>query len=211
MNILVVEDDLNFGKALQVALADFGNVETACSIESALCFKDSTLFDLIITDYFLPDGNGMALIEGYRVKNPEIKSILISGGATKEIAIDCIKFKVNDILEKPFGSRELCESVEKLFKTFEFKLDAKQSVLQLKDQKFNLTSTEYKIVEVLIQNCHRRISRQEICRLIWGEATISDNVFDTHLGNLKKKLGDLSVAITNIKGIGYALDSSKIA
>lgn len=211
MRLLVVEDDAKFSEALQLALNEFGTVETANSIATALHFKNSVPFDLLIADYFLPDGNGLSLIENYRQHNPALKTVLISGRTTKEIAIDCVKYKVDGIIEKPFSGRELRETISLLFLRPPYSLNSKESLLTLKDQKFVLTSTEYKIVQILIDNSHRRIGRQEICQAIWGDTMISDNVFDTHLGNLKKKLGDLSSVITNKKGIGYSFDLSKLA
>ena len=76
-----------------------------------MSFFGDAAVDVLIADYFLPDGNGLQLIDSYRKKNKHLKALLISGGTTKEIAIECVKHKVDSILEKPFGGLELLESL----------------------------------------------------------------------------------------------------
>ncbi len=214
MKLLLVDDDIPFSKALRASIEDHYQVDTANSYLEALSSVESGHFDILVTDYFLPDGNGLSLISASKNKNPNLKSILISGSATKEIAIDCLRLKVDSILEKPFTSQEIYQELVSIAplnvsKQILIKTNPNELVLKIENFEFQLTSTEFKIFDTLYKQNGQRIDRHSLIKKIWNGDTISENAFDTHLGNLKKKISPYDCIISNKKGVGYCLNLTK--
>lgn len=208
MLIIIVDDDEKICLHLQKGLVDYGTTVFSTKYREASEMIRNLSPDLLICDYYFPDGNGHELISEFKIINSANKAILISGSATKAMAIDSIRLNVNALLEKPFSLTDLKSVIDDLFqnKSKAVVLNDKDNVVQIKDSSFQLTSTEYKIFKLLYQNQHKRLSRKEISNVVWGNAALSDNTIDTHLGNIKKKMGSHHGALNNIKGLGYILD-----
>lgn len=210
MYLLIVDDDIKFCQTLKKNLQDFGEIFTAENIESANQILDTKKVDLLITDYFLPDGNGLDLIQNSKKQITHQKSILMSGSATKEIAIASVNLQISALIEKPFTGSEIQKLINDMFKKKKIEINEKDHKIKIYDLHFSLTPTEFKIFKYLYDRPETRALRKEISETIWGNIEISDNVFDTHLGNIKKKMGIHSEMLTNIKSVGYSLDTSEL-
>ncbi len=209
MHLLIVDDDLSFILCLKNTLADLGKVSVAEDVKSAHKILASEKVDLLISDYFLPDGNGLALIQDGKVQFAQQKSILMSGSTTKEIAIASVNLQITALIEKPFTTLEMKKVINNIFDVKPIELNERDHKVIIYDLSFSLTLTEFKIFKCLFENSDKRMSRKKISAIIWGDVEISDNVFDTHLGNIKKKMGPYNVILSNIKGVGYCLELIK--
>lgn len=205
MKLLIVDDDHDCCTRLKENLAEFGRIDWLDNIKAAIQFADQYPIDLLITAYKLPDGNGLELIRLLRNKVFEFKSILISKDTTTQIAIDSVNMQISALIEKPFNHDDFKETVRGLLIIKKIKLCEKDHLVMIDDFKFSITPTEFKIFKILYDHPNKRLSRKAICEKVWGSQVISDNSFDTHLGNIKKKMGPYSNMLTNIKGVGYSL------
>gem|GEM_PF-4345528 len=79
------------------------------------------------------------------------------------------------------------------------------------DKEIQLTGTEFRILHAFVCADGKRISREEIVRLVWGSANMSPNLFDTHLMNLRKKIPELNTHLRAVRGKGYIFISKKEA
>ncbi|MBC7419711.1 MAG: response regulator transcription factor [Bdellovibrio sp.] len=206
MYLLIVDDDQDFCQNLKKVLSEFGEIFLAGDIKSSYKILETRKIDLLIADYFLPDGNGLELIQLSKKKMTQQKSILMSGSTTKEIAIASVNMQISGLIEKPFAGTEIKKMIKELFKTSGIEINEKDHEVKINKLRFSLTPTEFKIFKYLHDHCESRVSRKEISEKIWGDVVISDNVFDTHLGNIKRKMGPYSEMLTNIKSVGYSLD-----
>jgi DNA-binding response OmpR family regulator len=206
MHLLIVDDDLEFSQSLRRTLSDFGKVSVAADFRSAHKILAIEKIDLLISDYFLPDGNGLALIQDAKSLFAEQKSILMSGATTKEIAIASVNSQITALIEKPFTGSEIKKIINQIIDIKFIELNEKDHKIKIQDHCFSLTPTEFKIFKYLFENSDKRVTRKQISDKIWGSVEISDNVFDTHLGNIKKKMGSYSHLLSNIKGVGYSLE-----
>lgn len=210
MHLLIVDDDQEFCLSLKKALLEFGEILTAENIEASIKILSSNKVDVLITDYFLPDGNGLDLIQNSKKQMTHKKSILMSGSTTKEIAIASVNLQITALIEKPFTSSEIKKIIKDLFKNDIIEINEKDHKVKIRNLQFSLTPTEFKIFKYLYEHNESRVSRKQISKKIWGDIEISDNVFDTHLGNIKRKMGPHSELLTNVKSVGYSLDCSDL-
>lgn len=112
--ILVMEDDVNIAKGLEMVLADEDySVRVANDGQSAIdAFKEED-FDLLIADIRLPDMNGLDVIKQVRRHTPETKIIVITGFVSTSVAVDAMQNGVTDFLPKPFSEKQILKSVNK--------------------------------------------------------------------------------------------------
>ena len=113
-HILVMEDDSNVAKGLEMTLTEAGyGVYVAGTGKTAMdAFRDEH-FDLLIADMRLPDTNGMEVIRQIKELEPKTEVIAITGYPTTAIAVEAMKLKVHDFLPKPFSEDQIKAAVSK--------------------------------------------------------------------------------------------------
>jgi DNA-binding response OmpR family regulator len=116
-HILVMEDDKNIAKGLEMILTDDGFiVSVANDGQSALDAFKKQDFDLLIADIRLPDMDGMDVIKQVRRHTPDTKIITITGYVSTSLAVDAMKTGVTDFLPKPFSEEQIRSSVNETLK-----------------------------------------------------------------------------------------------
>jgi len=112
-NILVMEDDLNVAKGLEMVLTEEG-YEVNLAGTGALAMKAfrEKKFDLLVADLRLPDINGMEIIKQVRKQKPETEVIVITGYGTTGTAVEAMKIGVHDFLPKPFTEDQIKASID---------------------------------------------------------------------------------------------------
>jgi len=107
-NILVMEDDLNVAKGLEMVLTEEGyGVNLAGTGALAMKAFQEKKFDLLVADLRLPDINGMEIIKKIREQKPETEVIVITGYGTTDTAVEAMKIGVHDFLPKPFTEDQI--------------------------------------------------------------------------------------------------------
>ncbi|MFP5520040.1 MAG: response regulator transcription factor [Bdellovibrionia bacterium] len=211
--VLIIEDDNSLRESLSLALSTKAQIVVASSCQEAANTLCKHQFDLIIADYQLNDGNGFDLIRSIRESSQvDIPIILITGFATKDIAIDAIELRVVSLIEKPFSLEKLHQVVDKHLKTNSIFNAASEDIVlnpdlrtvNIRGENIELTSIEFKILMAFTENKNKQLQRTALEKYVWGQASenISKNVLDTHLYNLKKKIPVLKEKIRTIHGSG---------
>ncbi len=221
--ILVVEDTPEIQKIIKYTLGSQHNLTIADTISKAESKLEKDIFDIILLDVVLPDGNGFYFCS--KVKNGENNNktpiIFLSSKSKTDDKVMGLSLGAEDYITKPFEPAELkarvqarLRSVEKKDKPTDYliKDDLKihlthQKVYLTQDKKDNyvdLTPLEYKLLLYFIKNQDRVFSRDLLIEKVWdNDLTISDRTVDTHVSNLRKKLSSSSFSISSIYGIGY--------
>jgi len=179
--------------------------------------------DLVILDLMLPDISGLDICRELK-KDPRYSGIPVIMLTAKKDEFDKIlglELGADDYVTKPFSPRELTARVKVILRRNETKTSEKAIVIGdilslniekfevcVENKKIGLTTTEFKILKLLISKPGNVFTRDQILNSLWGEDKIViDRTVDVHVKNLRDKLGRAGKFIKNIRGIGYKLDA----
>lgn len=204
MKILVVEDDQRVAELIQRGLHEHGFIPTVAY--DGLSGKKLALnneYDLIITDIILPKLDGLDLCKEIRQIKPDLPIIMLTALGSTDDKVEGFDAGADDYLTKPFEMRELLARIRALLKRssgninatgFILKYDNLEMNLQTKivkrnETEINLTPKEFKLMEYMLQNPERVLSRSEISEKVWE--TLFDtgtNFIDVYINYLRKKI-----------------------
>ena len=217
--ILVVEDDFDIQELLQNFLQEAGYEVTTANdgVEAVTVFSDKQ-FDLILLDIMLPKIDGFSVCELIR-KQSQVPIIMLTALNGEEEQIKGLDLQVDDYITKPFSMpilirkiaavlRRSCQSQNDEHETISYQnlvLDCDSYTATVNENIFELTQREFEVLRELLLNQGRVLTRHNLLTKIWKYDFCGDErVVDTHIKNLRKKLGiDF---IQTIRGVGYKID-----
>lgn len=217
--ILIVEDDTDIIELLQNFLEEV-NYEVVTSEDgvAAISLFNSDVFDLVLLDIMLPKIDGFAVCEIIRQKS-KVPIIMLTALSGEEEQIKGLDLQVDDYITKPFSMPILIRKIAAVLRrSGKSTQDEHQSIsyknLTLDLDSYNacvdgvtyeLTQREFELLRELLTNQSRVLTRQSLLNRLWRYDFYGDErVVDTHIKNLRKKLGiDF---IQTIRGVGYKID-----
>lgn len=221
--ILLVEDEVEPAELLAnfLEMADY-NVLLAHDGKKALDIieKHASDIHLAVLDIMVPYVNGKEICSVIR-KHPvlnDIPVIFLTAKDKEKDEIEGLELGADDYISKPASLKLVKAHIESLLRRQQpqtskwihhgdLLLDTSGKDLFLKDQRLDLTSTEYALIELFFQNPKRVYSRQEILEHIGGDDKfVFDRTVDVHIKNLRLKLGEASDMIKTYRGIGYGIN-----
>lgn len=209
--VLVVDDDPQFNEYMRSLLAGEFAVSCATDKQSSLDVLGRESFDLCILDYRLPDGTGHDVVREMRSRAIETPVFMVTGYADKDLVIDSLNMGIHQFLEKPFENEQFKQSIQfvlsKSKSKHDVRLDTEQRCAFCGDERVELTSIEYRILEILLSNKNKQVSRDVLQKEIWGQNLISKHTLDTHIYNLKKKSERIKKMIRVVHGSGFIFDA----
>lgn len=220
MKILIVDDEYSLLKQLQqIFESQRYTVETAMDGEEAFDKLFEAPFDLIILDIMMPGIDGLTVLQKLRKAGIKTPVLMLTAKGDVDDKIRGLDLGADDYLPKPFSLDELMARVRALFRRFGGQTE---SVLQVYDLKLDtvrrdvtkdgkpveLTPREFSILEFLLYNKNRVVSRFNLAEHVWGDAFdpfSMSNFMDVHIKNLRHKIGDFGQRkiIQTIRGVGY--------
>ena len=220
-HLLCVDDDVKIIELLDIYLKGKGfNVTTCTCANEASDLTDFFLYDLIILDIMMPNVSGIDFLRDFRIKDKNTPVLMLTANSQITQKGDSYDSGCDDYLIKPFEPDELLMRIKKLLnprlnrnKTNkpsyfgEYIFDAATKVLKNNDKIINLTSTEISIIEFLVKNVNKEISREQIAEIL-GE-NINLRSIDVTITRLRKKLitSNNDSILRTIRGKGYMLVS----
>jgi DNA-binding response OmpR family regulator len=222
MRILIVDDEQQLLDQLRRALEDQRYlIETATNGEEALDRLFAAPFDLIILDIMMPKTDGLTVLKEARKAGVKTPVLMLTAKREVDDRIEGLDLGADDYLAKPFSMAELLARIRALFRRSGGQIDP---VLQIEDIRLNtimrevtragvpveLTPKEFAILEFLLYNKNRVVSRFNLAEHVWGDAfdpfTMS-NFIDVHVKNLRRKLGDSrsGTIIRTVRGVGLII------
>jgi len=222
MQILIVEDESKLAYALQQGLAEEGYAATvALSGEDALHWLGRNTPDLMLLDVMLSKRNGLSVLREFRRDGFKTPVLLLTALDSVEDRVLGLDAGADDYLVKPFAFPELLARVRALLRRTNV---TPQSMLELADLEMNLTgrsvtrhgtqleltSREFDLLEYLMVNRGRVVSREMLTRDVWQETlryTSLDNVIDVQIARLRRKIDDPfeTKLLHTVRGIGFVL------
>lgn len=216
--ILIVEDDPTIGRFVELELAHAGHDVTRCTDgECAYDSLDQSTPDLIILDIMLPNADGVEIAKSVRDRGLNMPILMLTARSETQDVVRGFDAGADDYLRKPFEIPELLSRVRALLKRTEHErvgdrykasyveIDPASRSVLVKDEPVNFTAKEYDLLEFMVVNAGRVVSRDEILEKVWaGQHETDSNVIEVFVCHLRNKIGDDSnQVIRTIRGVGY--------
>ena len=211
MKILLVEDNKSISDNLKYTF-NMNNIDldVTNNIKSTKDYLEYNKPSLIILDVTLPDGNGFDLYKN-ELSKMNIPVIFLTACDIEENIVSALNMGASDYITKPFRPLELIARINKILhkKTIKIKditIDMNKMIVSKNDNIINLTTLEYKILILLIENINKVVTRERIIDSIWEWTgnDVNDNTVTVYMKRIREKLN--SDIIVTIKGIGYRID-----
>lgn len=221
MRILIVEDERRMARGLQGLLTKQGYaVDTVHTGTSGLDYALSGIYDLIILDIMLPEMDGLSVLCRLRSSGVETPVLLLTAKSEVEERVRGLDCGADDYLSKPFDTSEFLARVRALTRrrdrlledTLRFgdvSLDRGQMMLCRDDQRIRLGPKEFQIMECLMEEKSRVVSRQRLYEKVWGLLSETEyNNVEVYITFLRRKLRALCsrVQIRSVRGTGYFME-----
>ena len=217
VRVLLVEDDAVLADGMSAALRARGySVHCVADGVHALDALAAERYDLAILDLGLPRMDGIEILERVRALDNAIPVLIVTGRHSIADRVGGLRAGADDYLTKPFEFAELEARVDVLARRVRrgapgggaagIALDPGLRALRVEGALVELTLREYEILEILLANVGKVMSREQLgARLAVGEEALTDNLFQVHISRLRKKLGQGVVRINTVRGLGYVL------
>lgn len=221
--IAIIEDEPDIVELVSLHLKRAGfTVEGFAEAEAFFKFIKKQVPDLIILDLMLPDADGLELCKYLKKKDEylSIPIIMLTAKGEETDKVLGLELGADDYVTKPFSPKELVARVKavlrrkvqreesKLIKIGDLlTLNTEKYEVLLEGEKIELTTTEFRILQLLSSRKGWVFTRDMILDHLWGdEKAVLDRTVDVHIKNLREKLGKAKRFIKNVRGIGYKLE-----
>ena len=219
--ILLIEDEAAMAKGLRDAFEHHGYVVKAASDgETGLEMASNEQPDLIVLDVMLPGMDGFDACSQLRKRGVSVPILMLTARGEEVDKVVGLEIGADDYITKPFSARELLarvkahlrRSTEKVsslreYKFGDVKVDFQKFKVLRKGKPVDLTSTEFSLLQLLIEHRSDVVSREEILNKVWGYETYPDSrTVDSHILNLRQKLESdphKPEYILTMHGMGY--------
>ena len=217
--ILVVEDDLSIQALLHDFIEEAGHsVVLAADGVEALAKYSEQPFDLILLDLMLPKIDGYGVCEVIRQKS-DVPIIMLTALDGEQNRIKGLDLQADDYITKPFSMPVLLRKIAAVLRRAAKRDETPQTIfyktltldlgayrVYSKQGSIDLTPREFEILRELILHQGRILTRQNLLQMLWKYAFLGDErIVDTHIKNLRKKLGQADY-IETVRGVGYRID-----
>lgn len=222
--ILIVEDDNEINRLLCEYLSKCGYETQSAKngLDAIRMIRDDGNISLVLLDLMLPFQSGDVVIGKVR-EFSDVPIIVVSAKSTVQAKIDIIRLGADDYITKPFDLDEIIVRIEAVLRrctankqtqsdtlTFgNIVLDRSKKSVTVDGNELTLTSKEYTILELMMQNPDKLFSKANIFESVWGESYFNDdNSVKVHMSNLRSKIKKYSPDndyIETVWGMGYKL------
>jgi DNA-binding response OmpR family regulator len=226
MKILLVDDNLSLlDQIRQILTSQRYIVETVSNGEEALDKLCENPFDLIILDIMMPKMDGFTVLREMRQIKIDAPVLMLTAKGDSTDKVKGLDLGADDYLNKPFSMDELLARVRALLRR---STGQSQSVLEFRDLALDtvsrkvttggmpveLTPREFSILEFLLHNKDRVVTRFSLAEHVWGDdfdPFSMSNFMDVHMKNLRHKIGDTGTAriIRTVRGVGYIIGDTE--
>ncbi len=223
MRILVVEDDGDLGDAVQRRLKREGHAvdwqRDGQTADEVLRYQG---YELVILDIGLPRRDGFAILRGLRARGDRTPVLMLTARSQIEDRVDALDVGADDYLSKPFDIREFDARCRALLRRSQgiasgvttvgaLVFDRGSKTVMLADTLLDLPRREYRLLEILIGNLGRVLSKEDICSQLFDfDDEAGANAIEVYVGRLRRKLG-AHLTIRTMRGLGYVAEASDTA
>jgi DNA-binding response OmpR family regulator len=221
MRVLVAEDDEGLREVLVLGLTDAGyHVDAVDRGDDAIDYLKWYEYDVAVIDWRMPGAEGIDVVAWARRHDRPTALLMLTARDTPDDRILGLDTGADDYLVKPFDFGELLARVRALqrrprgvdspvLRAGRLTLDPVSHVVAVDDRELGLTSTEYRILELLLRRSPAVVDRKAIAEHGWADETepLGSNAIDVQLSRLRAKLPDAGFRIVTVRGAGYRLEA----
>ena len=226
MQILIVEDDQRLARQLKKGLVEHGHaVSLAFDGLDGLEAGRQGDFDVVVLDVMLPGLDGFGVVKQLRRAGTKSPVLMLTARDSAEDIVAGLDAGADDYLTKPFALKVLLARLRALSRRKEVEprmqlqiadlmLDPAQHLVKRAGFAISLTRTEFILLETLIRNSGRVVTRDRLIETVWGnEREVESNTLDVYVRQLRSKVEPLGSRklIQTIRGIGYAMRDEEIS
>lgn len=214
---------MNLAGFLKKGLEEEGHeVVIALDIKSARHEMKPNVFELVILDLILPDGNGLQLCRDFKTGFPHLPIVMLTSLGSVQDKVDGLDSGADDYLVKPFQFSELMARIRvierrsqlagksNVLTVADLVMDSSARTVKRNEKSITLTAREFRLLKVFIENKNHVLSRMEIAERVWDiNFDTGTNVVDVYVNYLRNKIdkGFEPKLIQTVIGVGYVLRS----
>ncbi|MBE2239115.1 MAG: response regulator transcription factor [Caldilineaceae bacterium] len=221
MRLLLVEDDHKIASYVKRGLEEEGYaVDVAYTGRDGLDWALASPYDLLILDVMLPGLDGFSVCRQVRQQGIHAPVLMLTARDAVDDRVDGLDAGADDYLVKPFAFRELLARLRALLRraadapkttllqVADLTLDTRTQRVQRAGRPIELTAKEFAVLEALMRDPGRVLSRTVIADHVWSyDAFNQSNVIDVYIRNLRRKIDDGATdkLIETVRGVGYRI------
>lgn len=221
MKILIVEDERSLARALRQILEEAGyEAESVYAGDDGLHYAGTNAYDLIVLDVMLPGMDGFSVVRALRQQMIRVPVLMLTARSSVTDKVNGLDAGADDYLTKPFEPEELLARIRCLLRrgdnavldeitAFDLRLTLATHHLLCGEQSIQLSSREFQIMRLMMNNTGRYLSKDELLLRAWDMATeAGDNCVEAYISFLRKKLIYLKsqAVIATLRKVGYRLE-----
>jgi DNA-binding response OmpR family regulator len=221
MKILLIEDEPKLNTFIREGLQQNGYaVDAVQNGSEGMELASVGKYDLILLDIMLPGQSGFDVLHNMRQFQIKTPVIIISALNNTENVIRGLDAGAVDYIKKPFDFAEFLARIRAVtrkgdpksyshYKIGDLQIDLLSRKVSFQEKEINLTNREFSLLELLMANCNRVLSKTEIAERVWEvNFDMGSNVIEVHLSQLRRKLKE-EIIHTKV-GIGYYIEGELI-
>lgn len=222
MRILLVEDDELLGDGLHAGLTQAGyTVDWLKDGQTAIIGLSTNTFTLVILDIGLPRRSGLEVLRDMRRNGNSIPVLMLTARDGVDDRVQGLDAGADDYLVKPFDLSELLARLRALRRRYAGRaesrimhgrliLDPVARSVTLNDQPVVVSRREFALLEALLENRGRVLSREQLEQSLYGwDGEVESNTIEVHIHHLRKKCGH--DFIRTIRGVGYLIENAEVS
>jgi len=219
MKILLVEDDLDIGNGIRVALTDQAmTVVWVRRVTEAIAMLETAAHDIVCLDLGLPDGDGIALLKRLRRDQPALPVLIITARDSLADRLLGLDSGADDYLIKPFALAELLSRLralarrsygyrEEMLEIRGLALHEPTMRVTVRGDPIELSRSEYLLLSALMKRADRVLTRRTLDEQVLQNQSGESNTLEVHISNLRRKIGN--GYIRTVRGVGYVIDKTE--
>jgi two-component system phosphate regulon response regulator PhoB/two-component system alkaline phosphatase synthesis response regulator PhoP len=221
--VAVVDDERDIRDLVSLHLERAGyRVQSFADGEHFLAFVGRAVPDLVVLDLMLPDTDGLDICKQLKSepRTAHVPVMMLTARSDEFDRVLGLELGADDYVSKPFSPKELVARVKAVLRRNETKeatrtielpdgvvIDLNRYEVTVAGRPACLTTTEFKLLQMLAERRGWVFSRDDILERLWGnEKSVLDRTVDVHVTNLRKKLKRAGRLLKNVRGVGYKLD-----
>ena len=210
MRVLIVEDEITLNRTLVEGLQEFGYQADSCeNFKDAEYYIGIRNYDLILTDWMLPDGDGVDLVTAVKQKSPRTACVILSAKDDKESEIKALKAGADDYIKKPFDFDILIARIEarlrfggtNVIKIDDLIIDPDEEKISYNGVEIELKGKPFEVLTHLAIHSDQIVSKEQLLDAIWDEPElVTPNVIEVAINQIRQKM-DKPLNISTIETV----------
>lgn len=210
MRVLIVEDEVTLNKTIAEGLQEYGyQTDSSENFKDAEYYIGIRNYDLVLTDWKLPDGDGIDLVAVAKQKSSRIATVVISAKDDKECEIKALRAGADDYIKKPFDFDVLVARIEarlrfggtNIIKIDDLTIDPDEEKITYLGQEIELKGKPFEVLTHLARHSDQIVSKEQLLDAIWEEPElVTPNVIEVAINQIRQKM-DKPLNISTIETV----------